>query len=190
LKQQQPRGKNSQLNIAMLSKSLNVLFAYSSIIAGDAFVPQTASTSSSPFRPTGANAANNVPGGKTTLSSSPFDNMFGGLFGDKNKDDRNPREEEEDDAMSLSSFQQELSKRQQLSKDEAPSPLITENPNDDDDDEFSGYDLRDIIYSKYGECFDVMFQRVDSYGVRAVYLVSCVLFCIKSLDIIYGVKEA
>ncbi|MEY5129934.1 MAG: hypothetical protein RL734_1, partial [Bacteroidota bacterium] len=49
---------------------------------------------------------------------------------------------------------------------------------------------RDIIYSKYGECFDVMFQRVDSYGVRAVYLVSCVLFCIKSLDIIYGVKEA
>ena len=72
------------------------------------------------------------------------------------------------DELSLSLFQQELTKRQQ-SKEEAAS--VTASPSDDEE-EFSGYDLRDIIYTKYGECFDVQFQRVDSYGVRAVYLVS------------------
>ena len=40
------------------------------------------------------------------------------------------------------------------------------------DNEFDGYDLRDVICEKWGECFDVEFQKVDSYGFRSVYLVS------------------
>ena len=103
-------------------------------------------------------------------STSPFDDLLGGIFGKGDKD-----KETEDDDVSLSSFQQELTKRQQ-NKEEIVSPPSTTNP-ENEDEEFSGYDLRDIIFYKYGECFDVQFQRVDSYGVRAVYLVSldCIL---------------
>jgi len=43
----------------------------------------------------------------------------------------------------------------------------------DEEEEFDGYALRDCIFAKYGVCFDVEFQRVDSYGFRTVYLVSC-----------------
>eukprot|EP00956_Cyclotella_meneghiniana_P004212 scaffold5177_cov73-Cyclotella_meneghiniana.AAC.7 len=96
-------------------------------------------------------------------STSPFDDLLGGIFGKGDKD-----KETEDDDVSLSSFQQELTKRQQ-NKEEIVSPPSTTNP-ENEDEEFSGYDLRDIIFYKYGECFDVQFQRVDSYGVRAVYL--------------------
>jgi hypothetical protein len=38
------------------------------------------------------------------------------------------------------------------------------------DEEFDGYAFRDVIYSKWGRCFDVEFQRVDSFGFRKVYL--------------------
>lgn len=118
-------------------------------------------------------------GPSSTLSSSPFDDLVGGLFGNRDNNKKKKRSEiasesmdtddmDQEDELSLSSFQQELTKRQQ-SKEEAAS--VTANPGDDEE-EFSGYDLRDIIYTKYGECFDVQFQRVDSYGVRAVYLVS------------------
>ena len=116
----------------------------------NSFVPQT--TSSSYYL-------------SKNLRTSPFDNLLGGIFG--NSDEDNAFDDDKDD-VSISSFQQELTKRQQ-NKEEILSPPIT---TDDEDEEFSGYDLRDIIFYKYGECFDVQFQRVDSYGVRAVYLVS------------------
>jgi Domain of unknown function (DUF3067) len=35
---------------------------------------------------------------------------------------------------------------------------------------FDGYDLRDIIYAKWGQCYDVEFQKVDTMGFRKVYL--------------------
>lgn len=81
--------------------------------------------------------------------------------------------------MSLSSFQNELAKRSQ--EEEVPK-------NDDDEDEneeFDGYALRDCIFAKYGVCFDLEFQRVDSYGFRTVYLVSCVQF----INAVYMFKE-
>lgn len=115
----------------------------------------------------------------SSLSSSPFDDLIGGLFGSDKKEpscgnaiELNNDIGQEDDEMSLSSFRQELTKRQQSKEEveEVEAALMTTNPQDEE--EFSGYDLRDIIYTKYGECFDVQFQRVDSYGVRAVYLVS------------------
>ena len=108
----------------------------------------------------------------TKLFSSPFDNLLGGIFSNDDKDSNEISESnsaDNEDEMSFSSFQQELTKRQQ-SQEESYS--MTETPNSDEEDEFNGYDMRDIIYAKYGECFDVQFQRVDSYGVRAVYLVS------------------
>jgi hypothetical protein len=36
--------------------------------------------------------------------------------------------------------------------------------------EFDGYMLRDVIYNKWGACYDVDFHRVDSFGVRSLYL--------------------
>lgn len=40
----------------------------------------------------------------------------------------------------------------------------------DDEEEFDGYALRDVIYEKWGKCYDVDFNRVDSFGFRTLYL--------------------
>ena len=122
------------------------------------------------------------------MRSSPLDDLLGGLFGKDEKKESSEKpavamsidnDVKEDDDMSLSSFQQELAKRQshqletsaQSADDEGTS--VHTKTGEDDEEEFTGYDLRDMIYYKYGECFDVEFQRVDSYGFRTVYLVSC-----------------
>ena len=118
----------------------------------------------------------------TKLLSSPLDDFLGSIFGkdddtsvnnkeditDNNTYDTPSGKDEDINEISLSSFQNELAKRSQ--EEEVPN-------NDDDEDEneeFDGYALRDCIFAKYGVCFDLEFQRVDSYGFRTVYLVSCV----------------
>ena len=75
--------------------------------------------------------------------------------------------------LSLSSFQQELAKREE-SGDYVVDALADRDSKSEGDEgiEFDGYALRDCIYEKWGESFDVDFQRVDSYGFRSVYLVS------------------
>ncbi|KAL7569911.1 hypothetical protein ACA910_008575 [Epithemia clementina (nom. ined.)] len=35
---------------------------------------------------------------------------------------------------------------------------------------FDGYDFRDVLVAKWGECYDVDFNRVDSFGFRKLYL--------------------
>lgn len=40
----------------------------------------------------------------------------------------------------------------------------------DSEEEFDGYALRDVIYEKWGKCYDVDFNRVDSFGFRNLYL--------------------
>ncbi len=114
----------------------------------------------------------NVNSVTTSLSSSPLDDFLGGTFGNNNEDKEKIKSdkdnEKDEEEMSLSSFRQELAKRQ-ISNDDSSNESSNE---EEGDEEFSGYDLRDIIYAKYGECFDVEFQRVDSYGFRSVYLVS------------------
>jgi Domain of unknown function (DUF3067) len=35
---------------------------------------------------------------------------------------------------------------------------------------FDGYSFRDLIFEKWGECYDVDFNRVDSFGFREIYL--------------------
>lgn len=37
-------------------------------------------------------------------------------------------------------------------------------------EDFDGYKLRDVIYEKWGACYDVDFNRVDAFGFRNVYL--------------------
>lgn len=41
---------------------------------------------------------------------------------------------------------------------------------EEEEKEFDGYDFRDIIYAKWGQCFDVDFNRVESFGFKKVYL--------------------
>ena len=36
------------------------------------------------------------------------------------------------------------------------------------DDEFDGYALRDVIVAKWGKCYDVDFNRVQSFGFKKV----------------------
>jgi hypothetical protein len=38
------------------------------------------------------------------------------------------------------------------------------------EEQFDGYALRDVIYEKWGKCYDVEFNRVDSFGFRSLYL--------------------
>ena len=153
------------------------------------------------------------------LHSSPLDDFLDNIFGndDNNKknsdgsstnnEDNNNRlekdenEEENENDMSLSSFQQELAKRQtnieapndqqqQQQQQQLESPnsgssssssssvQIKVQQEEEEKEEFDGYDLRDIINAKYGVCYDVEFQRVDVGGFRSVYLVriSFILF--------------
>ena len=79
-----------------------------------------------------------------------------------------------DDEMVLTSFRRELARRGGANDVDVAT---MEDVGDDEgagkeDDGFDGYDLRDVIREKWGEFFDVEFQRVDSYGFRSVYLVS------------------
>ena len=128
----------------------------------------------------------------SALLASPLDDFLGNIFGnaDVSKDGKESADAQakkdndngdELDEMSLSSFQQELSKRQEdeSSANKAETTSIGEGEGDaEEEDEFTGYDLRDAIFYKYGECYDVEFQPVNSYGFRTLYLVSDVLFCI------------
>ena len=98
------------------------------------------------------------------IKSSPFDEFLGNLFGDKNN--KNESSNANND-LDVSTFQQELAKRQ---KQQVASVDSDNLPRENDTTEFDGYALRDAIYNKWGECFDVDFNRVDSYGFRSVYL--------------------
>ncbi len=87
-------------------------------------------------------------------------------------------DEDDDDIMGSTSFRRELDRRGEAKNDVEGEfgdgdGLVDES---DEDDEFDGYDLRDVIRDKWGECFDVEFQKVDTYGFRSVYLVS--VYCI------------
>ena len=101
------------------------------------------------------------------LRASPFDFIFGG---DDGSGEKTPGNDDQitfadNDPMSVS-FRDELLKRGQRVSEEDE---VTEDQSQNED-EFDGYQMRDAIYNKYGECFDLEFQRVDSYGFRQVYL--------------------
>jgi hypothetical protein len=62
-----------------------------------------------------------------------------------------------EDDISLDAFQAEINKRVGIKKFE-------------DGKDFDGYDLRDVIFEKWGGCYDLEFQPVDSFGFREIYL--------------------
>ncbi|KAL7494097.1 hypothetical protein ACHAWT_003310 [Skeletonema menzelii] len=107
----------------------------------------------------------------TVLQSSPFDEFLGSIFGkDEDNDEsssRNKGSDTNDEEIDISSFQQELAKRQeQQIADDLDNTVASK----EEEEEFDGYMMRDAIYNKFGECFDVDFNKVDSYGFRSVYL--------------------
>ena len=133
----------------------------------------------------------------TTLLSSPLDDFLDSIFGNNNSNNENQNndnirgneannkndvQDENEETMNISSFKQELAKRQNnkvesetvysISDSSSNSNSNTKGSEKEEEDEFDGYALRDAIYDKYGECFDVDFQRVDVGGFRNVYLVS------------------
>ena len=106
-------------------------------------------------------------------------------------DNQSEDDDENDNYLDLNSFQSELARRRRIDNGSGGTAANVDddytNLSNEDAQEnttnigaeaeelevsFDGYDLRDIIYNKWGECFDVDFQRVDSYGFRNVYLVS------------------
>ena len=46
----------------------------------------------------------------------------------------------------------------------------SEEIEDEEENEFDGYAMRDAIYAKFGKCFDMEFRRVDNMGKRDLYL--------------------
>ena len=76
-----------------------------------------------------------------------------------------------DDEMDSTSLRRELDRRE-AAKAEGGGREDDGEEEEDGESSFEGYNLRDAIYDKWGECYDVEFQKVDSYGFRSVYLVS------------------
>lgn len=105
----------------------------------------------------------------TCLQSSPFDEFFGSIFGKGTDEDKEDKSESStnDEEINISSFQQELAKREQQ---QVADDLESVTATSEETEEFDGYMMRDAIYNKFGECFDVDFNKVDSYGFRSVYL--------------------
>jgi hypothetical protein len=69
-------------------------------------------------------------------------------------------DDDDDLDLSLGAFQQakEKQKQQQKQKERKASK------------DFDGYALRDVIFKKWGSCYDVNFNRVDSFRTRKLYL--------------------
>lgn len=63
-------------------------------------------------------------------------------------------------------FMKEVEKRKSAKEMKAKAIIIEEK----DDKEFDGYALRDAIYAKWGCCYDLEFQKVETFGFRNVYL--------------------
>lgn len=67
-------------------------------------------------------------------------------------------DEMDDDDLSLDAFQQAKQQQQQQQDVDA------------EQDDFDGYAFRDVILEKWGACWDVDFNNVDSFGHRQLYL--------------------
>jgi hypothetical protein len=63
-------------------------------------------------------------------------------------------------------FIQEVEKRKFATEKKIASVISEE----EETREFDGYALRDAIYTKWGCCYDLEFQKVETFGFRNVYL--------------------
>lgn len=114
------------------------------------------------------------------------DLMKGDLFQNDEEEDRavSPKQpkdrsdvSDDDDIMwNEADFRSEVQKRNE--QVDAPSSstetnaltTIGDGEEQEEEREFDGYALRDAIYNKWGQCFDVDFQPVTTFGFRELYL--------------------
>jgi len=88
-----------------------------------------------------------------------------------------------DEEWNESDFRSELQKRDvrdqamDASENESSSGMdrgnviaVTDEEGMEEETEFDGYMLRDAIYNKWGQCFDINFQPVTTFGFRELYL--------------------
>eukprot|EP00553_Chaetoceros_curvisetus_P003624 CAMPEP_0204632720 /NCGR_PEP_ID=MMETSP0717-20131115/25483_1 /ASSEMBLY_ACC=CAM_ASM_000666 /TAXON_ID=230516 /ORGANISM="Chaetoceros curvisetus" /LENGTH=252 /DNA_ID=CAMNT_0051650631 /DNA_START=119 /DNA_END=877 /DNA_ORIENTATION=- len=105
----------------------------------------------------------------------------GGDNDDQNKSKKGGMEKKNDDEQELNEadFVQELKRRRELDTENASANsnkivasnvMTKQDEEEDEDSEFDGYALRDAIYNKWGQCFDVDFQPVTTFGFRELYL--------------------
>jgi hypothetical protein len=76
--------------------------------------------------------------------------------------------ENDEDEFRMGSLQSELDRRNNNNNLESPSTSVVLT--EEKEEEFDGYAMRDVIYEKWGACFDVDFQRVDAFGVSELYM--------------------
>ena len=113
------------------------------------------------------NAATRIITSSSSLKGSFFDDLFGVKKDEpteKKVKDEGSHEESiphqqqvQADNLSLAAFQKA---RDQI------APVQDER----DDEEFDGYVMRDIIVEKWGQAYDLEFQRVEAMGFKEVYL--------------------
>jgi hypothetical protein len=76
-------------------------------------------------------------------------------------DRKNDDADADDDLdLSLEAFQQAKDKQKQQQQQQESRAT----------EDFDGYALRDVIFKKWGSCYDVNFNRVDSFRTRKLYL--------------------
>ena len=121
----------------------------------------------------------------TVLHGSFFDDLFGNKKETQNagegaaaKEDSKATPDEmkedivnDDDVWDASGLAAEIERRSTGNNDEESNTGREELEDvEEEEAEFDGYALRDAILNKFGVCWDVDFQRVESYGFRKVYL--------------------
>jgi Domain of unknown function (DUF3067) len=70
-------------------------------------------------------------------------------------------DDEDDDQFNMESFQKAKEGLEAKKKEQEGAVALAD---------FDGYALRDVILEKWGSCWDVDFNRVDSFGFRKLYL--------------------
>ncbi len=133
---------------------------------------------------------------RTTRSHRPSTQLFGffddlmkgfdqsGDNDDQKKSKKGAMEQRNDDneeqELNETDFIQELKRRRELDAENANANQITvsnvmtkqDEEEDDEDKEFDGYALRDAIYNKWGQCFDVDFQPGELGSLYIITLCS------------------
>lgn len=110
------------------------------------------------------------------LKGNFLDDLFQGNFfaanNDENSNEKKVSTSEKEEELSESAFQNEVQKRSSTSEDR--SNVMTKKKEKtsslNNNEEFDGYALRDAIYAKWGQYFDVDFQPVQSLGFKKLYL--------------------
>lgn len=77
--------------------------------------------------------------------------------GEDNNENNDGGDDDDYDDISLDAFQARKQRQEKAKKSTR-------------EEAFDGYALRDVIRQKWGKCYDLDFNRVDSFGFRQLYL--------------------